>query len=288
MTYTLETLIEGGAFFEGPRWNDGRWYVSDFFEHHVLAVSSDGDTEVVAEVPGQPSGLGWLPDGSLLIVSMNDKRLLKRSPDGTLSEHADLSSVFPGKANDMVVDDQGRAYVGNFGFAELDPVNPILPPTVVALVTADGAISVAADDLYFPNGSVVTADGSTLIVGEAMAGRYTAFTIQPDGTLTDRRVWAQFDQTVVGGPDGCTLDAENHIWMADPLGGPLRRAAPGGAIVDQITPPEGLTIFACALGGDDGKTLLMCAAGASAFDGTERGTAMLLTTRVTVPHAGRP
>jgi sugar lactone lactonase YvrE len=286
--YTLNVLTNGGTFFEGPRWHDGRWYVSDFFKHHVLAIDQLGAVEKVMDVPNQPSGLGWLPDGSLLVVSMNDKRLLRRDTSGAVSEYADLSPIFPGKANDMVVDSLGRAYIGNFGYETYDPENPVIPPTCIALVDVNGRVSVAADDLHFPNGSVVSADGSTLIVGEAMASRYSAFTIQPDGSLTDRRTWAQFDRAEIGGPDGCTLDAEGYIWMADPMGGPCRRSAPGGEIVDQIAPPAGLSIYACALGGEDGRTLLMCAAEPQAYDGTIEGTGVLLTTTVNVPHAGKP
>jgi sugar lactone lactonase YvrE len=286
--YAITPFAEDGTFFEGPRWHEGRWYVSDFFRRHVLSFDEAGVVEKVLHVEGQPSGLGWLPDGTLLVVSMNDKKLLRKSVDGTVSVHADLSSIFPGKANDMVVDDHGRAFVGNFGYESYDPENPVLPPTCVALVQPDGSVSVAAEDLHFPNGSVITPDGSTLIVGESQASRYTAFTIEPDGVLTDRRVWAQFDPTTVGGPDGCTLDAEGHIWMADPLGGPVRRAAPGGEIVDQIDPPAGLTIFAVALGGKDGKTMLLCAGPAQAYEGRDVGAGVLLTTRVEIPHAGKP
>ena len=286
----LSVLLEGGGFFEGPRWHDGRWFVSDFQEHHVLAVRVDGEVEeVMTGVEGQPSGLGWMPDGSLLVVSMLDKRILRQLADGSVVEHADLSDLCPGHTNDMVVDLFGRAYVGNLGFDihDWDPEKGA-PPTVLVRVDPDGTPTVVAEELHVPNGSVITPDGGTLIVGEATAARYTAFTIQDDGSLSDRRLWGQLPPEPPAGPDGCTLDAEGHIWMADPSGGPCRRLAPGAETVDQIQPPDGMTIFACMLGGDDGRTLLLCAAAPNAWSGKPEGTAVLLTTTVEVPHAGLP
>jgi sugar lactone lactonase YvrE len=288
--YRLSALLEGGSFFEGPRWRDGCWFVSDYFEHRVLAVHPDGAVDVVLEVPGQPSGLGWLPDGSLLIASMLDKRLLRRFPDGQVSVHADLSALCPGPINDMVVDRRGRAYVGNSGFdpSSHDPRKDGIPTSSLVRVDPDGSARRVADDIQYPNGSVITADGRTLIVGESMGARYTAFTIAEDGTLAERRVWGQLPADPPIAPDGCTMDGEGHIWMADALGGPCRRLAPGGLTVDEISPPEGKTFFACMLGGDDGRSLLLCAAGPSAYEGTERGGSVLLTTTVDVPHVGLP
>jgi sugar lactone lactonase YvrE len=168
-------------------------------------------------------------------------------------------------------------------------------------VDPDGTATVAAEEMMFPNGSVITPDGGTLIVGETAGCRYTAFTIQSDGSLTDRRVWAQLAPTpelaplqemlskMTIGPDGCTLDAEGHIWSADEAGGRCIRIAPGGEIVDEIRTPDGLGCFACALGGEDGRTLLVCAA--PDFLETNRREsreAVLLTTTVEVPHAGLP
>ena len=284
----LTVLLAGGTYFESPRWRDDRWYVSDFFQRHVLSLTPDGDSEVLLDVPAQPSGLGWLPDGTLLAVSMIDKRVLARTPDGRVGLHADLSDVFPGHANDMVVDDRGRAYVGNFGYARLDPTSPVVPPTCLALVDIDGAVSVVAEDLHFPNGMVITPDGRTLIVVESAASRLTAFTVRDDGSLTGRSTWAQFNRPEDGGPDGCTLDAEWHIWVADPSRDACRRVAPGGTVVAEIGAPPGLTFYACALGGSDGHTLLLCAAAPGAYSGDIPGTGTLLTTRVDVPHAGRP
>lgn len=290
MARNLEILLDGGRFFEGPRWHDGRWYVSDFHRHVVQTVDEHGSPLVILEVPEQPSGLGWLPDGSLLVVSMKDHRLIRRWPDGRVTQHADVSRLCGGFLNDMVVDRFGRAYVGNFGFA-LDRKSRVAPAALVR-VDPDGSSSVVAENLLFPNGTVVSADGRTLVVGETFASRYTAFTIAADGSLTDRRVWA--DLASAGDPpplrpDGCALDAEEHIWSADAGSGRCYRIAPGGAIVDRIDPPAGLRFFACMLGGTDGRTLLGCAARGyyEAIDSDNRD-AVLTTTTVDVPHAGLP
>jgi len=280
----MQTLLEGGAFFEGPRWHDGRWWVSDFYRRTVSTVDADGREEVVMEVEGQPSGLGWMPDGSLLVVSQRDLKILRRSPDGDVSEHADLSRVVAHPLNDMVVDAQGRAYVGNFGFDLMARADPA--PTDLIRVEPDGAAEVAADGLMFPNGTVITPDGATLIVGETFGGRYTAFTIGAGGRLTDRRVWAEIEGYA---PDGCALDAEGHIWSADGVGNRAARIAPGGEIVQEVHGPGGLGVFACMLGGGDGRTLLLCAA-PDFFEHRRRDTreAVLFTTTVDVPHAGLP
>jgi len=295
----LRTLLAGGAFFDGPRWRDGRWWVSDFYRRTVSTVTPDGVEEEVLAVEGQPSGLGWMPDGSLLVVSRKDLCVLRRSPGGEVTEHADLSRLAKGHLNDMVVDARGRAYVGNFGFDLMLGADPA--PTELVRVDPDGATAVVANELWFPNGMVISPDGGTLIVGETFAARYTAFTVADDGSLTDRRVWGQMApeppldtlrHAVAGqkfAPDGCSLDAEGHIWSADAAGGRAARLAPGGEVVDEVHAPEGLGVFACQLGGEDGRTLLLCAAP----DFLERRRrdlreAVLLTATVDVPHAGLP
>ena len=265
----------------------------------VLTVGEDGRTEEILEVEGQPSGLGWMPDGSLLVVSMRDQRILRRALDGAVTVHADVAEHCGGLLNDMVVDRRGRAYAGEFGFDLMGGADPT--PANLIRVDPDGAASVAAADMLFPNGSVITPDGRTLIVAETAGARFTAFEIEADGSLTDRRIWAQvaptpelttFAETLAQlefGPDGCTLDAEGHLWAADEVGGHCVRVSPCGEIVDAIAPPSGLTYFACMLGGDDGRTLLMCAA--PDFAEERRATAreaVLLAARVEVPHAGLP
>jgi sugar lactone lactonase YvrE len=295
---TLTTLLGGGAFFESPRWHDGRWWVSDFYRGLVLAVDPAGNAEEVMTVEQAPSGLGWLPDGSLLVVSMGDRRLLRRDASGDISVHADLSGLVRWPLNDMVVDAQGRAYVGNFGF---DLMNGGFPATTSLIrVDPDGSATAVADGLMFPNGSVIAPDGGTLIVGETGAGRYTAFTIAADGSLTDRRVWAQVGEPAELAPlpemldklefepDGCTRDAEGHIWAADAKYGRCVRLAPGGEIVEEVAGP-GMGVFACALGGEDGRTLLMCAAPSFlAHERVGQTDGQLSTTTVDVPHAGLP
>jgi sugar lactone lactonase YvrE len=295
----LRTLVEGGKFFEGPRWHEGRWWISDFYRRTVFTVDADGHEEAVMTVDGQPSGLGWMPDGSLLVVSMKDHRLLRRTPDGEVAVHADLTEFCGGHLNDMVVDAHGRAYVGNFGFDLMGGGDAAY--TVLVRVDPDGSATVAADELGFPNGTLITPDGRTMIVAETIAARFTGFTIADDGSLTDRHIWAQVAETPPLGPiaeslpklrfspDGCTLDAEGHVWAADALGQRAVRVAPGGEIVEEIPAPEGLGIFACQLGGEDGRTLLLC----SAPDFAEHlrqaaNEALLLTTTVDVPHAGLP
>lgn len=300
MAGKLEELLSGGAFFESPRWHEGRWWVSDFYRRIVLAIDERGGAEVIMEVEGQPSGIGWMPDGSMLVVSMKEHLVLRRETSGAVSIHADVTEYCGGNLNDMVVGSSGRAYAGNFGFDLMGFAEPA--PANLIRIDPDGTASVAAEDLLFPNGSVITPDGTTLIVGETAGARYTAFTIADDGSLTDRRVWAQVaPEPDIGGsleatlaqlqfgPDGCTLDAEGMIWAADEVNGRLARVAEGGEIVAEIPSPEGLNFFACALGGEDGRTMLICAApDFLEANRVNARDAVLLTTRVDVPHAGLP
>ena len=293
-----EVLVAGLTFPEAPRWRDGKLWFSDFYSHRVLTVDLAGRLETVVEVPQRPSGLGWRPDGTLLVVSMLDRRVL-RVDGGKTHVVADLSAVATGPCNDMVVDAAGRAYVGNFGFDLMAGADPA--PTDLIRIDPDGAVTVAASDLWFPNGTVITPDGGTLIVGETVAARYTQFAIADDGSLGERTVWGQiepepsfetFERTLAElrfAPDGCALDAEGCIWSADAVGGRAARLAPGGEIVDVVAGPEGLGVFACMLGGEDGRTLLLC----SAPDFLEHRRmevreAVLVTTTVDVPHAGLP
>ncbi len=299
MTRELTTLVTGGRFYEGPRWHEGQWWVSDFYRKAVFTVTSDGVETQQFTVEEQPSGMGWLPDGSLVVVSMKDRHLLRRGTDGTVEHYADLSEVTGGHLNDMVVDDQGRVYVGNFGFDLMGGEDMVTAS--MARVDLDGSVTVVAEGLNFPNGTLITPDGTTLIVAETTGAGFVAFTIANDGSLTDRRVWGSMgevpDTTNVmealgsgaPAPDGCTLDAHGHIWFADAIGARVARVAPGGEIVESVPMPEGLGAFACQLGGDDGRTLLICAA-PDFFEHNRAHVdeAVLLTMRVDVPHAGRP
>ena len=217
MTKTTEVLIDGFTFTEGPRWHEGRLYFSDFFTHRVLAVNTKGEYETIVETPYQPSGLGWLPDGALLIVSMNDQKLL-HFDKGVLTEAADLSGLAIHYCNDMVVDKSGNAYIGNFGF-DLHG-GESLKPTNLILVRPSEDPCVVAENLFFPNGTVITPDGKTLILGETFSSCLTAFDINSDATLSNRRVWADLSSIEEGYapvPDGICLDAEGAIWVASPL-----------------------------------------------------------------------
>ncbi len=295
-TRELRVVLDGYSYLECPRWHDGRLWVSDFYTDQVIATDGRGQVDRVAEVTGQPSGLGFLPDGRALIVSMRDHRILVREESGELREHADLSGAVSGVLNDMVVDEQGRAYVGNFGFDLMG--GAALRYTTLTRVDPDGSVTTVADDLGFPNGMVIL-PGGVLVVAETFAGRLTAFDIDADGGLGNRRVWAQFGPTPqtedVGeaaqvlevGPDGICLDAEGAIWVADGLHGRAIRVREGGEIVDEVV--AGTGVFACMLGGDDGRTLFLCAA--PSFAEHERKPvreAQLLATEVAVGHAGLP
>lgn len=297
MAREVSVVLDAMNYLECPRWHGGRIWMADFYRHEVLSAAEDGsDLRGEATVPQQPSGLGWLPDGRLLVVSMRDRLLLRREDDGSLVVHADLGEHVTGHPNDLVVDAQGRAYVGNFGFDLM--AGAALAPTHLLRVDPDGTVTRVADDLWFPNGSVITADG-VLLVDETFGNRVTAFDIATDGALTNRRTWAEFGplpsstdlgevlpQLVVA-PDGCGLDAEGALWIADGSHGRVVRVREGGEIVEEIAP--GLGTFACMLGGADGRTLFICAA--PDFDEHARSAAreaQLLAVRVDVPHAGRP
>ncbi len=277
----IKVLLEGFSFLEAPRWHDGKLWFSDFYDHRVLAMDPGGQTETICEVPHQPSGLGWLPDGRLLVVSMTDRRVLRLEPEG-LVEHADLSGLATFHCNDMVVDDQGRAYVGNFGS---DLATGGMPePAALILVTPDGHSRVVAEDLLFPNGSVITPDGRTLIVGESFGARLTAFDIAPDGSLSNRRLWAQLEAAI---PDGCCIDAEGALWVASPPTREILRVREGGETTDRIS--TGQMAIACMLGGDDRRTLYVLTA--PSVDGPECETmrsARIESLEVEVPGAGLP
>ena len=276
-----ETLLDGLTFPEGPRWHQNRLWFSDFYNHRVVAVGLDGKAETMLTVPQIPSGLGWLPDGTLLVVSMNDRKLM-RVRDGQLVVHGDLSAFAGGPCNDMVVDAQGKAYVGNFGYERFKGEAP--RPAKLARVDPDGRVSVAAEDMLFPNGTVITPDGTRLIIGETMGNRLTQFDIAPDGSLTNRRIFAAVEGLF---PDGICLDAESAVWVADPRGNRIVRVKEGGAIADTI-PLPGRQSYACMLGGADRRTLFICTAPGSGPERVGKTDGKIETVRVTVPGAGLP
>ncbi len=292
MGRTTRVLTEGIYFGEGPRWRDGRLWFSDFYAHAVKSVSLAGDLRTEVEIDDQPSGLGWMPDGSLLIVAQIKRQLLRRFPDGRIAVHAELGHIADFHCNDMVVDSRGGAYVGNFGF-DLDAaihargVESVIaehPTARLAYVTPEGEARVAAEDLHFPNGPVITPDGRTLILGETLGGVLTAFDIAPDGGLSNRRVWAQTWPRV---PDGIALDADGAIWIANPIAPECARIAAGGEVLEVVE--TGQPCFACMLGGDDGRTLFMLTAASSDHEAAAATqTGRILVTEVDSPRAGRP
>ncbi len=280
-TYKTSVLLDGLAFPESPRWHDGKLWFSDMFMHQVMTVGADGKAETVISVPQQPSGLGWLPDGRMLVVSMHDRRLLRLDPAG-LTVAAELGDMAHYHCNDMVVDRHGRAYIGNFGFDY--EAKQQAKTTVLILVTPDGKKRVVAEDMFFPNGTVITPDGGTLIVAESYGLRLTAFTITEDGSLTGRRVWAQLKGATA---DGICLDAEGAIWAASPISSEVVRVREGGEITHRI--PVETQGIACMLGGDDRRTLFLLSAPLVAADeGRALKRGRIETARVDVAGAGLP
>jgi sugar lactone lactonase YvrE len=274
-------LLDGLTFPEGPRWHDGRLWFSDFYSRHVLALSLDGHTETMATVGQLPSGLGWMPDGDLLVVSMLDRKVL-RQHGGLLTVHADLAMLAGGPCNDMVVDSQGRAYVGNFGYERFQGAAE--QPADLIRVDPDGSTQVVATGLRFPNGSVITPDGKTLIVGETMGNRLTSFSITPDGELAESRTFALVEGLF---PDGICLDAEGAIWVADPRGNRVVRVREGGEIAQTI-PLPGRNAYACMLGGANRRTLFICTAPGSGPEREGKTDGKIEIVEVAVPGAGLP
>jgi sugar lactone lactonase YvrE len=279
----LHMLVTGLTFPEQPRWHDERLWFSDWGTREVIAVSASGNSEVVLRGPSFPLCVDWLPDGRLLLVSARDSRVLSREADGSLATYADLTGLCdhpPG--NEMVVDARGNVYVNGGGF-DLS-AGEEFAPGMIAVVGSDGSARVAADDLAFPNGMHIAPDGSTLIVGESYGNRLTAFDIEDDGGLANRRVWADLGEGV---PDGICIDAENAVWYADVPNERCVRMREGGEVLETIDVDRGC--FACALGGADRSTLFITAnrwsGPASMFDGTH---GQVLAVPAPAPGAGWP
>jgi sugar lactone lactonase YvrE len=275
----LQTLMTGIAFGESPRWHDDRLWFSDWGTQEIIAVDLEGESEVIVRVPSFPFCIDFLPDGRLLIVSASDRLLLRREPDGWLVTHADLSTLSEHPWNDIVVDGRGNVYIG-FDFPEAQ-----FAPGTLALVTPDGSARQVADGVAFPNGIVVTPDNSTLIVAESYANRLTAFDITADGSLSNRRMWAELGGGV---PDGICLDAEGAVWYGDVPNKRCVRVREGGEVKQTIALDRGC--FACMLGGPDGKTLFMVAQEWSGMESTaeEERTGQLLTSPAPAAGAGWP
>ena len=284
-------VAEGLYFGEGPRWRDGRLWFSDFYDRAVKTLSPDGEVRIEHTFEDQPSGLGWLPDGRLLVVSMKKLQVLREESDGFVV-HADLSELARFMCNDMVVDGLGRAWVGNFGF-DLDTeirsrgpeaVLADVPTTTLVRVDPDGAVHCAATEMAFPNGTVITPDGRTLIVAETLGMRLTAFDIADDGSLQNRRVWAALDGRA---PDGICLDADGNVWVANALAPECVLVAEGGEVLRTVSTTR--NCYACMLGGDDGKQLYAVTAdGADHEVATRRRSGQIECTATNSPRAGWP
>lgn len=274
-------LASGLVFGEGPRWHERKLWLSDMYANRVVTVDSEGHVERVVRVAGRPSGLGWLPDERMLIVSMEDRKLLRY--DGrSLETHADLSDLAPNEINDLVVDARGRAYVSQFGFDVRNRGE--YAKTAILMVEPDGRARVAADALAFPNGMVITPDGRTLVVGESYAARLTAFDVAEDGTLANRRVFAKLEGAT---PDGICLDAEGCVWAASPMSRECLRVREGGELLERVRTET--RAIACMLGGSDRKTLFVLTAETTDPDlCVKKRSARVETARVDVPGAGLP
>lgn len=243
-------LIEGLKFPEGPRWHDQKLWFSDMADHKIFALDLNGNLELILERPNMPSGLRWLSDQSLIIVSMEDRRLFKFK-SGKVSEYADLSKLVNFHLNDMVIDKKDRTYVGNFGFDYLN--NDPFESTNLIMVTPDGNPRVVAEGMAFPNGTVITPNNKTMIIAETFALKLTAFDIQGDGTLSNRRIWANLKPLA---PDGTCLDEKGAVWVAAPGRNGVVRVLEGGVITHIVNVEN--DAYACMLGGPDRKRLFIC------------------------------
>ncbi len=276
---SAELFADGFCFGEGPRWRDGQLWLSDMHGHNVVRVDGSGYAHSVVDVPNRPSGLGWLPDGDLLVVSMTDKRVL-RFDGHQLTTHADLAALASGHCNDMVVDPDGLAYVGNFGFDLHN--NAAQRMAELIAVKADGTARIVARDLVFPNGTVITPDRQTLIVGESFAGRLSAFGIDEQGDLHERRIWAQLPAGAV--PDGICLDALGGIWVASPTTNECIRVLEGGEVTHRVATDRGA--YACMLG-DHRLHILTCLSSRPAECQAQR-SGQVVVVDAPAPGAGYP
>jgi sugar lactone lactonase YvrE len=288
-TREIRQLMDGILMGECPRWHDGKLWFADWVGQTLYTVTEAGAHESVARIASLPFSIDWLPDGRLIVVHAADNDLKVQLPDGSFRTHADLSVLSNYGCNEIVVDGRGNTYVNNINFdmqegpmaAFQDFQQSGFRPGFIALLTADGKLSKVADGLAFPNGMAITPDGKTLVVAESFSADLTAFDIQPDGSLTGRRVWAKLGGQ---GADGICIDAEGCVWASS--GPRCVRVREGGEVVEEVATDR--MCFACMLGGADGKTLFIVANQWTGTVDVEKPTGRVYATRVDVPHAGFP
>jgi len=281
---SLTPIISGLGFAEAPRWQDGKLWFVDYFAGKVFSGDLSGNYAPVAAVEGTPGGLGFLPDGTPLVVSQSGFSVLKIEKDGSVSPYADLKDFCIGAANEMVTDAKGRAYVGHHGFNFFGGAAP--EPSTLVMIDTDRSVRKVAEGLIFPNGMAITPDGRTLIVAESFANRLSAFDIQPDGSLNNQRIWAE---TPGHTPDGICLDADGCVWAGSPLSGTFLRVREGGEIVQTIKTTDERWAVACVFAGADRRTLC-CVTAATTLETMPQGksTAYIETADVGTSGAGRP
>jgi sugar lactone lactonase YvrE len=274
-------LMEGIGLGESPRWHEGRLWFSDWVGHQVIALSPDGQSEVVAEVDAFPFSIDWLPDGPMLVTA--GRELLRLEPDGSLSTHSDLSELTEFGWNEIVADGRGNSYVNGPGFDMMAGAD--FAPGGVALLRPDGSAERVAENIAFPNGMAVMPDDSTLIVADSYGKELVGFQIGEHGALSNRRAWADLGEGV---PDGICLDAEGAVWYGDVPNRRCVRVAEGGEVLETIDLDRGC--FACMLGGADGRTLFMNVAEWKGPEGIfqEPRTGQVLAVEAPAPHAGHP
>lgn len=276
----LIPFVSGLRFAEAPRWHRDELWLVDYFAGQVLRVDASGKTHMVADVPGTPGGLGFLPDGTPLVVSQREFVVYAIKGDGSLVRHADLSAHARGAANEMLVDPQGRAYVGHHGFDFFGGAPR--EPSSLLMVSTDGTVRIVAEGLTFPNGTALSGDGKTLIVAESFDQRLTAFTVAADGSLSGHRLWANTGKHT---PDGICLDEAGAVWAGSPMTGAFFRIAEGGAILDEIPAGDGRWGVACVLGGDDRRTLY-CLSAETTPQTMPKGESKAFCDTCRVDHAG--
>jgi sugar lactone lactonase YvrE len=278
--HAIKVIKTGLGIGESPRWHDGRLWFSNWVAQEVIALSPDGKSEVITKMSSFPFSIDWLPDGRLLVISGHDQLLLRREPNGEWVTHADLRGIADHGFNELVVDSRGNAYVnGGLAFGGDTSAG------IIILVSSDGKARKVAEGIAFPNGMAITPDNSTLIIAESHGRKLTAFDIAGDGSLSNRRVWADL---ITGVPDGICIDEQGAVWYADVPNKSVVRVLEGGEELDRVVLDRGC--FACMLGGEARSTLFVMAAEWRGFDKMNDAarTGQVLAIDVPVKGAGRP